>query len=72
MNVEKIIRVLGYIVYTALWAPFIVFAIVVMPIAYAAIWARVGQSIADGLREFKELLINNIQHDMEFIRTGEW
>lgn len=72
MKVEKIIRVLGYTVYTALWLPAIVFCIVAMPIVYAAIWARHGWPIKEGLKEFKKLLVENIRHDVEFIQTGRW
>lgn len=72
MNVEKVIRVLGYIVYTALWSPVIVLALVVVPVVYAAMWVRAGLPIKECLTAIKGQLMNGIRHDMEFIETGKW
>lgn len=72
MNVEKIIRVLGYIVYTALWTPIIVLAVVVAPVVCLAMCVRAGLPIGQCLETLKRLLVNTIQHDRDFIRTGKW
>lgn len=72
MNVEKVIRVLGYIVYTALWLPVIIVALVILPIIWIALCIRVGMPIKDGIDLYAKALLNNIHHDMDFIRTGKW
>lgn len=72
MDVEKIIRVLGYIVYTALWSPVIVLALVVMPFVWAAICIRAGWSAKEGFIVYMQALRVGIQHDMNFIQTGKW
>ena len=68
MTVEKFIRILGYIVYTALWLPIVVLGLIILPIVYIVIL----KSIKDGLCVFTKALKNNIKHDMEFIKTGVW
>lgn len=68
MTVEKFIRILGYIVYTLLWLPVIVLALIILPIVYMIIF----ESIKDGLYVFMKALKFNIKHDMEFINTGVW
>lgn len=72
MNVEKIIRVLGYIVYTALWSPIIVLYILVVPLVWIGMYIRGGRSVREALAAFKNALICGVQHDMNFIRTGIW
>lgn len=72
MNVEKIIRVLGYIVYTALWLPIIVLAIVSAPIVVLAVDLRLGQSIKGSINSLKDIFVDAVRHDVEFIRTGKW
>lgn len=72
MNVEKIIRVLGYILYTALWSPILVLGAVILPIIWIALFVRAGRPIREAIGSFKRALIDGIRHDMEFIRTGEW
>lgn len=68
MNVEKFIRILGYIVYVALWMPVIVLAMIVMPV-----WAMIAcKSISDGLAIWMMGLKAGINHDKEFIKTGVW
>ena len=72
MNVDKIIRVIGYIVYTAIWSPIIILAIVATPIMVLATDVRVGRSIRGSIDGLKNMFIETIQHDMEFIQTGKW
>lgn len=72
MDVEKIIRVLGYIVYTILWSPVIVIGIVVLPIMWVALYIRAGRPIREAVKGCKDALVAGIQHDMNFIRTGTW
>lgn len=68
MNVEKFIRLLGYIAYVALWSPVIVLALIVCPIWLAIktksiplVWATLEYSLRVG-----------IDHDRKFIETGVW
>lgn len=68
MTVEKFIRILGYIVYAALWSPVIVLALIVLPIAYVVMF----KSVKDGWVVYWNLLKSGINHDMNFIKTGVW
>ena len=68
MTVEKFIRILGYIVYAALWSPVIVLGLIILPVVFMIIFG----SIKEGLSVFTTALRMNIHHDMEFIRTGVW
>lgn len=68
MNVEKIIRILGYIVYAALWSPVIVLGMIVLPIGFMIMF----RSIAEGWSVWKMGLKAGIRHDMEFIKSGVW
>ena len=72
MNVEKVIRILGYIVYTALWSPVIALILLIGPLVGLVLCMRIGMTV----KEYRELLVyslkNGIQHDLEFIRTGTW
>jgi hypothetical protein len=72
MDVEKIIRILGYIVYTALWSPIIVTAIVAAPIVLLALDTRVGRPIGGSIEALKNMFMESFYHDMNFIRTGKW
>lgn len=68
MTVEKFIRILGYIIYTILWLPVIVLGLIILPMVYIVIF----KSIKDGLYIFMKAIKANINHDMEFIKTGIW
>lgn len=68
MTVEKFIRILGYIVYVALWSPVIVLCLIVLPIMCMIMY----RSIPEGFAASMTALKFGIQHDMEFIRTGVW
>lgn len=74
MDVAKVIRTLGYIVYTVLWSPVVVIALVVAPIMYGAFGYKIGKFA--GMKEWLKLWwiaqVNNIKHDMYFIKTGVW
>lgn len=72
MSVEKVIRVLGYIVYTALWLPVILLALLILPIVWIAMFARAGRPVKEAIDAYVQALRANIHHDMEFIRTGKW
>ena len=72
MDVEKFIRVLGYIVYTALWSPVIVLAFVLMPLVWAVMCIRFRIPFKTGVELFTISLMSGIHHDMNFIRTGKW
>lgn len=68
MTVEKFIRILGYIVYVALWSPVIVLIMVGMPIWLLAKTKSMPLTrllVKDGLKL-------GIEHDMHFIKTGVW
>lgn len=68
MTVEKFIRILGYIVYAALWSPVIVLGLVILPVVFIIMF----KSIKEGLSVCMMALKAGINHDMEFIRTGVW
>lgn len=72
MNVEKIIRILGYTVYTALWLPIIGLAIIAAPIVLLVLDLRVGKPISGSMEALKNMFIESFYHDMNFIRTGKW
>lgn len=68
MFVEKFIRILGYIVYVALWAPVIVLTLVVLPL-----WlALKTKSIPLVLSVLEYGLKAGFNHDKKFIETGVW
>lgn len=68
MTVEKFIRILGYIVYVALWSPVIVLVWIIMPI-----WLLVKtKSLALTWLLMKDGSKTGIRHDVEFIKTGVW
>lgn len=68
MTVDKFIRILGYIVYVALWSPVIVLAMIILPIWVMCMF----KSIPEGWAVYKMALKTGINHDMEFIKTGVW
>lgn len=68
MTVEKFIRILGYIVYVALWSPVIVLVMIVGPI-WVAIKAK---SIKVAYEVTMMGLRAGFNHDKEFINTGVW
>ena len=72
MNVEKVIRVIGYAVYTALWSPVIVLLLTVTPIVVGGWSIRNGVPFKEGFVAYKDILMKSIQHDAEFIKTGKW
>ena len=68
MNVEKFIRILGYILYVALWAPVIVLALLVMPLWLAC----KTKSIPLVCSVIEYGLKAGFNHDKKFIETGVW
>lgn len=72
MNVEKVIRVLGYIVYLALWSPIIVLCLTVMPLVWIGMYIRSGRPAKEALGRYSDAVMSGIRHDAEFIRTGKW
>lgn len=68
MTVEKFIRILGYIVYFALWSPVIAIVMIVGPIV-AMVMAR---SITVGWEMYVLGLKAGFNHDKIFIETGVW
>jgi hypothetical protein len=68
MTVEKFIRILGYVVYVALWSPVIVLILVALPV-WVAIKTR---SLSLTWMLVKDGLKMNWKHDMMFINTGVW
>lgn len=71
-NEEKVIRVLGYIVYTALLSPIILISIIFMPIVYVIRYTRIGYTVRDAITVYKDTLVNGVKHDINFIKTGKW
>lgn len=72
LNVEKAIRVLGYIMYTILWSPIIIVGLVLVPIVYIAWGIRSGLEIKQILRDLNRARKVAMDHDINFIKTGEW
>lgn len=72
MDVEKVIRILGYIVYTALWSPVIVLYLLFAPIVWMIVFMRAGMTVKECFELFAYSLKYGIRHDVEFIRTGKW
>lgn len=72
LNVEKIIRILGYIMYTILWSPFIVLVLATAPIMLLIITIRSGLKIKDTMQWYLTKLKEGFNHDKNFINTGEW
>ena len=72
LNVEKIIRILGYIMYTILWSPFIILVLVTAPIMLLIITIRNGLKIKDIMQWYLTKLKEGFDHDKNFIDTGEW
>ena len=68
MTVEKFIRILGYIVYLALWLPVVVLIVAALPI-WIAIKTR---SLSLTWWLYKDALKTGFKHDMTFINTGVW
>ena len=72
LNVEKAVRVLGYIMYTILWSPIIIVGLVIVPIVYIAWGIRSGRRIRDIVGDLIRSHNAALKHDMHFIKTGEW
>lgn len=72
LNVEKIIRILGYIMYTILWSPFVILVLVTAPITLLVIAARCGLKVKDVMQWYRNKLKEGFDHDKEFIKTGVW
>ena len=72
INVEKVIRVLGYIVYTIIWSPVIILCLTIIPIVYGANRIKNGEPIKNVVTMYKNALLNGVQHDINFIQTGKW
>ena len=68
MTVEKFIRILGYVVYVALWSPVIVLIAIVLPV-----WVAIKtKSLSFTWMLMKDGFKYGISHDMNFIKTGVW
>lgn len=72
MDTAKLIRTIGYIVYTCLWLPIILACMVFMPILVMVTCIKEELPVISGLKWFGESLKEGIAHDMNFIKTGEW
>lgn len=71
-DVEKVIRVLGYAVYVALWFPVIAVLLLIMPVAWLVMFKRAGFTTKEATKSFVESLKMSIMHDVNFIKTGVW
>lgn len=72
MDVAKIIRVLGYIIYVALWSPVIAVGLVVLPVVWLVTFMRSGMTVKDATALYALSLKAGFQHDANFIKTGIW
>ena len=68
MTVEKFIRILGYIVYFALWSPVIVLLTILLPV-----WVLIKtKDLELTWMLYKDAIKTGIKHDKIFIDTGVW
>jgi hypothetical protein len=72
MNVEKFIRILGYIVYVILWSPVIAVLTPVVAIAMPVMLLRAGMPVREALQLTGKSFMNSLRHDAHFIKTGNW
>lgn len=72
LNVEKTIRVLGYILYNILWLPIIAPILVLAPIMVFVIGIRNGWKLKTVMQAYFDKLKSSFEHDKNFIKTGEW
>lgn len=72
MNVEKVIRVLGYIIYAILWSPVIVMYLIVTPFVWLKIYKQAGYTAKDAMESWVKVLKAGLKHDKNFIDTGIW
>lgn len=72
MNVEKFIRILGYIVYVALWSPIIALILLIGPWVWLVTFMRSGMTFKETITLLGVSLRSGIKHDMNFIQTGRW
>ena len=71
-DVEKVIRVLGYMVYVALWSPVIVVLLPVMSVIWLVQFKRIGFTTKEAMKTLCEAFKTGIMHDVNFIKTGVW
>lgn len=71
-DVEKVIRVLGYIVYAVLWSPVIVILLLVLPVVWLVIFTRAGFTVKEAMQSLFKALKASIMHDVNFLKTGIW
>ena len=71
-DVEKVIRVLGYAVYVALWSPVIVVLALVLPVVWLVQFKRFGFTTKEAMESMREAFKMSIMHDVNFIKTGVW
>ena len=68
MTVEKFIRILGYVVYVALWSPVIALVAIILPV-----WMIIKtKSLSLTCMLLKDGLKIGFRHDKIFIDTGVW
>ena len=72
MDVAKVIRILGYIVYVALWSPVILLIAVIAPIWVTVMCINADLPVIYGFRVLGQAFKGSIAHDMKFIETGVW
>lgn len=71
-DVAKVIRVLGYVVYAALWSPVIVILLLVLPVVWLVTFMRSGMTMKEAMKLYCQALKASFQHDANFIKTGIW
>ena len=72
MNVEKFIRILGYIVYVILWSPILVVLTPVLAIFMTVVYMQAGLTIKEAMHATGKAYMAGIRHDAHFIKTGVW
>lgn len=72
IDVAKIIRALGYVVYAALWSPVIVILLLVLPVVWLVTFMRGGMTMKEAIKLYGVALKASFMHDVNFIKTGVW
>lgn len=72
MDIAKVIRVIGYIVWNIIWAPVILLYITITPIVAIGLTVRDGRSIKKCLRQIKRTWTDSNARGAKFIKNGEW
>ena len=72
INVPKVIRVMGYIVYNILWSPIIIAYLLLGPILVLGMTVRNGGETKNVINDYVTTVRDHVKHDIAFLNTGNW